>query len=64
MWHGWEVCGGYGIGDGFLVGGWVVGFVVTIGIVVAGGAENSWVEEKERDRERERIKNSKERIFK
>ena len=31
---------------------WVAGFVVTIGIVVAGGAENSWVEEKERDRER------------
>ena len=43
---------------------WVAGFVVTIGIVVAGGAENSWVEEKERDRERERIKNNKERIFK
>ena len=29
---------------------WVVGFVVTVGIVVAGGAENSRVEEKERDR--------------
>ena len=42
------------------MGGWVVGFVVTIGIVVAGGAENSWVEEKERDRgERGRIKNKK-----
>ena len=44
--------------------GWVASFVVTIGIVVVGGAENSWVEEKERDRERERIKNNKERIFK
>ena len=37
---------------------WVVGFVVTVGIVMASGAENSWVEEKEsdrgeRDRERE-----------
>ena len=43
---------------------WVVGFVVTVGSVVAGGAENSWVE-KERDRgERGRIKNNKERIFK
>ena len=30
------------------MGGWVAGFVVTIGIVVAGGAENSWVEERER----------------
>ena len=46
------------------MGGWVAGFVVTIGIVVADGAENSWVEEKERDRERKRIKNNKERIFK
>ena len=36
---------------------WVVGFVVTVGIVVAGGAKNSWVE-KERDRgERGQIKN-------
>ena len=36
---------------------WVVGFVVTVGIVVAGGAKNSWVE-KERDRgERGKIKN-------
>ena len=35
----------------------MVGFVVTVGIVVAGGAVNSWVEEKERDRgERERQK--------
>ena len=43
---------------------WVVGFVVTVGNVVAGGAENSWVE-KERNRgERGRIKNNKERIFK
>ena len=36
---------------------WVVGFVVTVGNVVAGGAENSWVEKErdrgERDRERE-----------
>ena len=32
-----------------VVGGWVV----TIGIVVAGSAKNSWVEEKERDKERE-----------
>ena len=42
---------------GFLVGGWVVGFVVTIGIVMAGNAKNSWVEKErdkgERDRERE-----------
>ena len=38
----------------------MLGFVVTIGFVVAGGAENSWVEEKERDRgERGRIKNNK-----
>ena len=43
---------------------WVVGFVVTVGSVVAGGAEISWVE-KERDKgERGRIKNNKERIFK
>ena len=42
------------MGGGFLVGDWVLGFVV------AGGAENSWVEEKERDRgERGRIKNKK-----
>ena len=36
---------------------WVVGFMVTIDSVVAGGAENSWVEKErdrgERDRERE-----------
>ena len=32
------------MGGEFLVDGWVVGFVVTVGIVVAGGAENSWVE--------------------
>ena len=58
-------CGGCGMGGGFLVGDWVLCFVVTIGFVVAGGAENSWVEEKERDRgERGRIKNNKERIFK
>ena len=36
---------------------WVVGFMVTIDSVVAGGAENSWVE-KESDRgERGKIKN-------
>ena len=34
---------------------WVVGFMVTIDSVVAGGAENSWVE-KERDRERKEKK--------
>ena len=34
---------------------WVVGFVVIVGIVVVNGVENSWVEEKERDRgERDR----------
>ena len=38
------------MGGGFLVGCWVVGFVVIVGIVVASDAENSWVEEKERDR--------------
>ena len=50
------------MGGGFLVGGWMVGFVVTIGIVVAGGVENSWVEEKERDRgerDRERERENK-----
>ena len=29
------------MGGGFLVGGWMVGFVMTVGSVVAGGAENS-----------------------
>ena len=38
-----------GMGGGFLVGRWVVGFVMTVGIVVADSAENSWIE-KERDR--------------
>ena len=61
-------CGGCGMGGGFLVGGWMVGFVVTVSSVVAGGAKNSWVEQErdrgERDRERGRIKNNKERIFK
>ena len=34
---------------------WVVGFVVIVGIVVASDAENSWVEQRERDRgERDR----------
>ena len=46
-----------GMGGGFLVGGWVVDFVVTVGIVMAGSAKNSWVEKErdkgERDRERE-----------
>ena len=54
------------MGGGFLVGGWVVGFVVTVGSAMAGDAENSWVV-KERDRgerERGRIKSNKERIFK
>ena len=50
-------CGGCGMGVGFLVGGWVVGFVVTIGRVVAGDSENNWIEKErdkgERDRERE-----------
>ena len=45
------------MGGGFLVGGWVVGFVVTVGSAMAGDAENSWVEKErdrgERDRERE-----------
>ena len=43
---------------------WVVGFVVTVGNVVAGGAENSWVEKErntgERERERERDRERKE----
>ena len=34
---------------------WVVGFMVTIDNVVAGGAKNSWVE-KEGDRERKEKK--------
>ena len=39
--------------------------MVTVGIVVAGNVENSWVEEKERDRgERGIIKNNIEGIFK
>ena len=34
---------------------WVVGFVVIVGFVVASDAENSWVEQRERDRgERDR----------
>ena len=41
-----EVCGGCGMGGGY---------VVTIGSVVVGGVENSWVE-KERDMEREEEK--------
>ena len=35
---------------------WVVGFAVTIGIVVASGVENSWVEKKRDRGERGRIK--------
>ena len=62
LWHGWQVCGGCGMADGFLVGSWVVGFVV------AGGAQNSWVEKEiESEGEKRRIimnKNNKERIFK
>ena len=47
------------MGGEFLVGGWVVSFVMTVGSVVADSAENSWAE-KERDRgERGRIKNKK-----
>ena len=41
------------MGGGFLVGDWVLGFVVTIGFVVAGGAENSWVERERETKERE-----------
>ena len=42
------------MGGGFSVGGWVLSFVVIVGNVVAGGAENSWVV-KERNRgEREK----------
>ena len=45
------------MGGGFLVGGWVMGFVMTIGSVVVGGVKNSWIEKnrdkEERDRERE-----------
>ena len=37
------------MGGGFLVGGWVVGFVVTVGSAMADDAENSWIV-KERDR--------------
>ena len=44
------------MGGGFLVSGWVVSFVVIVGGVVAGGAENSWVVKErnkgERDKER------------
>ena len=43
-----DVVGGSGVF--FFFSCCVVGFVVTVGIVVAGGAENSRVEEKERDR--------------
>ena len=50
LWHGWQVCGGCGMGDGFLVGSWVVGFVA------AGGAQNSWVEKEiEPEGEKRRI---------
>ena len=45
------------MGGGFLVGGWVMGFVMIVGSVVVGGAESSYVEKErdigERDRERE-----------
>ena len=43
------VSGGCGMGGGFLVGGWVLSFVVIVGSVVASGVENSWVV-KERNR--------------
>ena len=45
----------------------MVGFVVTVGIVVAGGAKNSWVEKERQRRERKNkklLKNNKEIIFK
>ena len=45
------------MGGEFLVGGWVVSFVMTVGSVVADSAENSWAEKErdrgERDKERE-----------
>ena len=41
LWHRWLVCGGCGMGGGFLVGCWVVGFVVIVGSVVVDGVENS-----------------------
>ena len=50
---------------GFSVGGWVLSFVVIVGNVVAGGAENSWVVkernrgERERERDRERKEEQK-----
>ena len=44
------------MGGGFLVGGWVVGFVVTVGIMVVVGLRTR--ETKERDTGRER-KNKK-----
>ena len=37
----------------WVVGGWVVGFVVTVDSVVVDGAENSWVEKKRDKGERE-----------
>ena len=53
------------MGGGFSVGGWVLSFVVIVGNVVAGGAENSWVVkernrgERERERDRERKEEQK-----
>ena len=44
LWVGFglEGCrGGCGMGDGFLMGDWVVGFVMIVGSVVADSAENS-----------------------
>ena len=45
------------MGGEFLVGGWVVSFVMAVGSVEADGAENSWAEKErdrgERDKERE-----------
>ena len=57
------------MGGGFLVGGWVLSFVVIVGSVVASGVENSWVVkernrgERERQGEKRRTKNNKKRIF-
>ena len=34
---------------------WVVGFVVIVGIVVASDAENSWVEQRERETDEREI---------
>ena len=52
------------MGGEFLVGGWVVSFVMAVGSVVANGAENSWAE-KERDRgERDKEREEEKKIIK